>query len=290
MLALLNKLGTEVAQKIASGELAVEIKDGKLAVQPAVCPLFDRHGRRIPKGLQNEVLNANHEYRLKELAEFKYIERLGRINQFFKQNLAVPTGEFITKVTTLITKIKSDPGLKNIFHGVYLPICIPQIKVDDYGRVLEEMFLPAVKRAYEAEFKRREFHSHLLAGSLAEQVSVVEESRHQRLVDAMSQGPVIGIYFPTVLQGFSISASREQMSSLPEDFILSGALDIATAIVMYPDVLCRGNNTPALNCATNSWRGPGRSFFFVASGDELEFDGGFLCAGGYDSGGLLFIG
>lgn len=132
-------------------------------------------------------------------------------------------------------------------------------------------------------------------------VSVVDGSRHDQLIDRMKESQVIGLHFPNPLQGFSINASREQMSTLPpvrrsqsgeggEGFILSG-MDAPIAMAMYPDILARGYNTPGLDLAALQWQSAGSSLYLGTHGDGLVFRGtgplAFAC--GYYSGGLLFL-
>jgi len=107
----------------------------------------------------------------------------------------------------------------------------------------------------------------------------------------MEQGPVAGImFFP--LQGYSVLAQREQMASLPSSLLLSGAVDMATAMAAYPDVLARDWNTPGYDCSAVSFRSSASSLYFEAYDDHLEFgDCGLLdTPGGICSGGLVFVG
>ena len=127
-------------------------------------------------------------------------------------------------------------------------------------------------------------------GDLGGKVSVVDGSRHDQLISRMKEGLVIGLHFPNPLQGFSINASREQMSTLPEGFILSG-MDTPIAMVMYPDILARDWDTPGLNLALQ-WQSAGYSLYFWACGGSLGFGrtAGLAGASGSYSGGLLFLG
>ena len=174
---------------------------------------------------------------------------------------------------------------------MYLPIVLPQIALSDYlsdyGKMLDEAFLPAVGRAYEAEFPGRKFYNDR-QGTLAGEVTVVRGSRHETLLAALAAGPVVVLYFPTALQGFSLKADLAQMAALSDEILLAGALEPAVAMTMYPDVLARDGHTPGLDCAALRWQG--RSLYFEAGGDCLGFYGGDLHAHGSYSGGLVVIG
>lgn len=167
---------------------------------------------------------------------------------------------------------------------------LPKIETDNIGNVLENC-LGAVRKSYIDVFPDRKFNNYRV-GELSNQVFITEGSRHDYLINRMKQGPVIAIHFPNSLQGFSINASRKQMATLPEGFILSG-LDTVIAMAMYPDVLARDWYTPGYDLAALLWRSPGCSLHFWAGDGRLSFDvGGALggACGDYFSSGLLFLG
>jgi hypothetical protein len=280
--ALLNVLGgEEVADALIAGTKVAEIKD-------AVRMLLDRHGRRIPaQGMNTEVVDANRDFRLTQ-PEVNFAERLARLTRFLGNGeMPISAEEFERRTAETVEKVKSDKLLTNLFRGVYLPIVLPQIAIGDYGKVLEETFLPAVGRAYEAEFAGRKFYNNR-QGTLAGEVTVAKGSRHEVLVAAIAAGPVVALYFPTALQGYSIPADLEQMATLPDFVLLAGALEPAAAMVMYPDVLALNGQTPRLDCAALEWRG--FSLCFGADGGRLGFYRRFLYACDGCSGGLVVLG
>ena len=145
------------------------------------------------------------------------------------------------------TSNSDNQRIANLVNGPYFPFALPQRSVQDYGAALDDVFLPAVGRAYEREFPNRKFYNHR-RGTLAGQVSVMDSSRHDRFLAALSKGPVFGVYFPA-LQGFSIPAAEEQMGSLPDQFLLASVLDTAAVEMMYPGEVARNYHTPGLECA-----------------------------------------
>jgi len=165
------------------------------------------------------------------------------------------------------------------------------METDDVGAELER-YLEAVSRSYIKAFGNREFYNYR-KGTLASDVSVIDSSHHNQLIERMKREPVIGIHFPNSLQGFSINASREQMATLPKGFILSG-LDTAIAMLMYPDVLARDYRTPGLYLAAFSRRSANYSFCFVVVEDVSRLDFGRTDspsnANDSYSSGLLFLG
>jgi hypothetical protein len=159
--------------------------------------------------------------------------------------------------------------------------------VNDYGQVLDEVLLDAVGCAYEAEFPGRKFYNQR-RGKLAGEVTVVEGSHHETLLTALVKGPVVALYFPTALQGYSIQADLEQMATLPDGVLLAGALEPAAALIMYPDVLAHDGRTPGLDCA--ALRREGFSLYFKADNDNLHFTDRIPPAFGDYSGGLVVLG
>jgi len=282
--ALMNTLGEENALALLRGEKAVEFRD-------VISALFDRNGRRIPRNLENAVRDANPDFRLEQPA-ITYGERLARIGEHLQITMTVSAAEFEDRCQKLLERLSKDEQSGNVVNGIHLPICIPQTIISDYGQTLDEVYLEAVGRSYEAQFRGRNFNNYR-KGNLAKQVTIVPgATRHEQLVTAMSKSPVLGIYFPNPLQGFSVHAQREQMSTLPEIFLLSGGFDTATAMVAYPDVMARDFNTPGLDMVALQWQGPSRSLCLVARDDRLLFSGGadLGLASVYFSGGLFVLG
>ena len=287
--ALLNLLGGE------DEALAVLRGEKTLRIEAPEIKLFNKNGRRIPsKGLQNAVCDPDKDFRLIQ-PEFKtmgdYTQRLIRFLQMFPGPMSV--AEFEGKTKKLVSELESNKLLVNLLNGVYLPIILPQIEAKnfDYGTILENMFLSAVKKAYEAQFPGRNFYNYC-KGELANRVSIVEGSRYEILVERMKQGIVYALYFPNPLQGFSVLASREQMAVLPESLILGGGIDASTAMVMYPDILARDFKTSGYDLSALLWQSSDRSLYFRAYDDGLSFDDGADLGDAYDdySSGLLFLG
>ena len=140
-------------------------------------------------------------------------------------------------------------------------------------------------------FPKRNFNNYR-KGKLEKQVTIVPGSRHEQLVAAMAKGVVVGIYFPNCLQGFSVYADREQMATLPEQFLLAGGFEASACMIAYPDVLARDNNTPLLDLAALQWQSAGYSLCFNADGDCAYFGSrsGLGSTYGNYAGGLVVLG
>lgn len=284
--ALVKNLGgEEVARKIQRGEARVYLTE-------ILKTLFDKHGRRIPEGLQTNVCDAHRDFRLdqpKLKREVDYANRIMRLHGCLGMDTNVTAEQLKQETERLLALIRDNFQVTNIANGVWLPVILPKLTADDLGAALEQ-YLEAVGKSYVKTFSDRKFYNHR-KGILAGEVNVVDGSRHDQLITKMKQGPVIGVHFPNPLQGYSINASREQMSTLPEGFILSG-MDTPIAIAMYPDILARNWNTPGLYLAALSWQSADGSLLFLARDALLDFalTGLLAHANDFSSGGLLFLG
>ena len=261
-------------------------------VEDAIRLLFDKHGRRIPEGLQANVCDANRNFRLDQPKldeEVNFANRILRLHGCLSIDTEVTAEQIKAETERLLALIRENSQIANIANGVCLPVVMPKLVTDDLGAELE-LYLAGANNSYIKTFGDRTFYNYC-GGTLANEVSVVPGSRHDQLISRMKEGPVIGLHFPNPLQGFSIHADSEQMSTLPEGFILSG-MDTPIAMVMYPDILARDWNTPGLDMAALQWRSAGCSLYFWAYDGELDFGsaGDLADASAHYSGSLLFLG
>ena len=272
--ALLRKLwlaaggeqsGEEGLRAILRDEMGIQLID-------VILKLVDSNGRYITlKGMKSvdDFVESNRNHYLTQ-PEIVTDTILSRLQHYFNGLTFVSAEEFQRRVSELMELLKTIKLMKNLTKGVHFPICLPKLQVNEYGKTLECIFLDAVKRSYEDQFPGRKFYNHR-AGTLAGQVGIVSESRHGQLIEKMKIGPVVGIYFPNPMQGFSIPADRRMIEASPKGFLLTGAIDTAVAMVAMPDVLARDFNTSVLDCAANTWwQSSGSSLYFRAVDDELD--------------------
>lgn len=283
----INKLGgQEVWDAWLRGEKIVTVED-------TIRLFFDKHGRRIPKDLQANVCDANRDFRLNQpkklYEEVDFANRILRLHECLDIDTKVTAEQLKAETERLLAIIRDNPQIANIANGICLPVVLPQLVTDDLGAELE-LYLTGVNSSYVKTFGDRTF-SNRRKDTLANEVSVVDGSRHDQLIERIKQEPVIGLHFPNPLQGFSTNASREQMSTLPKEFILSG-MDTPIAMIMYPDILARDWNTPGLDVSALQWPSADYSLYFRAGGGLLGFGHVNDLSDAYAgcSGGLLFLG
>lgn len=293
--ALLNKMG-QAANVSGEEALQLVLQDKKrIILGDVIATLFDRHGRRIPpQELKAKVCNPNRNFRLNQpelTEEVHYANRIMRLHGQLGIDTGITAEQLKQETERLLALIRGNSQIANIANGIWLPVILPKLTTKNLGATLET-YLKAVGRSYARTFGfgDRKF-CNLRKGTLAGEVKIIAGSRHDQLIERMRQGPVIGIHFPNPLQGYSINASREQMTTLPEGFILSG-LDTIIDMIMSPDILARDHNTPGLDLAALSWQSPDYSLSFRALAGGLGFDlTAFLVSARDDySSGLLFLG
>jgi len=255
--------------------------------------VFDKNGRRISMNLQANICDPNKDFNL-SMVKLETIQDYSNVLSDFAKllgvkNLGITAEEFKAETERLLSLISDNDQIANIKNGTYLPLVLPKLKSGDLGTALEQ-YLEIVGKSYKKAFRNRNFCNYR-EGELKGMVKTVDGSRQDQLIEKMKQGPVVVIFFPNSLQGFSVNASREQMETLPEGFILSG-IEIIIAMIMYSEVLARDYQTPGLDLAGLSWQSPGYSLIFRAGGDELGFGyrDSLSGADGDASSGLSFLG
>ncbi len=294
--ALIDQLGgIEVVNKILNGDLKVSVQGPLLQVIEGIKPLFDKNGRRIPFNLKAAVCDPARNYFVEQPpTNYKRSFLKGFTNTGLDPSMSLV--DYEDQAERLLDELSSNKQLKNLLKSPYFPIIIPKTYLTDLGAMIEE-FVTAAGKSYEQhyyvlDFSYKHSFTNYQKNTLKGSVTVVKGSRYKRIVEQIQKESLVGIYFPTALQGFSVNADIEQMSSLPESFILSGPLDVAMAFVMYPDILGRDSNTPIYDCSAVNWASRYSSLNFGVEDDCMDFgkEGNLSNTDGRRSGGLFFIG
>lgn len=283
--ALINSLGEEIALGLKSGDLRAILVNGSVQIHKVLKALFDKNGRRIPLNLKSPVCDPESEVSFR-LDDLSYQMRYQMFTEFIS-DMIISVDYFKRRTEVLLLKLESDHQLKNILKSTHFPIIIPQIPRGDYWNQSEIFFknaeLPFNKKYPDCKFQyKAENQSEFGFAS----------ERNQQLLQMIRNHPVVALFFPASLKGFSITAQREQMESLPNEFVLSGPLEAAIAMNMYPEVFSQDNYIPYLTCA-GMWTGESRGAYEISHRQRftwVELYKDLKKADGERSGGLLYLG
>lgn len=241
-----------------------------MTLETSATDFFDEFGRCIPKtGLPVHATSRRYFKCDKPRTDRK--EAYARIKRHLGPGLEISERHFCDALDRITQQLRDDPTTRNMLNGVGVPFVIPSMLVTEIGTLLEEKFIPALANAYESKFPAYRFNNHAVTG-LAGNLSVLEGSRHERLIDAMSKKDVVGMYFPSLTE-YSIPACIEQLKALPDYLMLSGGFDTCAALTGTPEVLMRKEGYPPL-----LWLGglagekPGIGYHFEAYGYNLTFN------------------
>lgn len=205
--------------------------------------LFDQHGRCIPGNLTAPAYPRTRHYFSLSQPSLAYADIHARLTQHLGIS-SISLDEFTQRAQAILQRLSAHPQTCAITAGVGAPFMLPQANYADYGRALEEVYLPAVQRAFKAKLPQYDFVNHY-KGSLTGKFSVTNESRHEQLLMAMQRGAVVGYFFPCLTE-YSVPAAIEQVGMLPPQFLLAGGFDTSAAFVGSPDLLLRTDGYPPL--------------------------------------------
>lgn len=233
-------------------------------------PFFDEHGRCVPAGLHAPALAQSRRYFQIAPQAIDYAAIHARTTRHLGDS-GVTAVDFAQRCTTLLKKLREDPQTRNLTQGIAVPFLLPQAKHADYGTALAERYLPAVGQAFAETFPQYRYTDHNKV-ALPGQLGIAPGSRHERLLQAMQQGPVVGIYFPC-LSEYSLPAALERVQHLPQQFLLAGGYDTSAALIGTPGLLQRTDGYPPLLwLAAVQADKPLVAFYFEAYGYNLTFN------------------
>lgn len=241
------------------------------ATSSTASALFDGHGRCIPSELGTAVHRKTRHYFAFAQPEINYADIHARITGHLGISACLSAMEFERRAEAILQRLRDDPMTRGIANGVRVPIILPKASYPDYGEVLEQIYLPAVNNAFAEKFPEYNFANHHKSG-LAGKLGVAPQSRHQRLLAAMRQDQIVGYFFPCLTE-YSIPAALEQISKLPEQFLLAGGFDTSAALIGSPDLLLRTDGYPPLLwLAAMTGKKENVGYHFEAYGYNLTFN------------------
>lgn len=224
--------------------------------------LFDAGGRCLSTlASSGGVVQPNRAYAFGQ-PSIDYQVRYEQFAKFLPMGIELPMlTDFATESRQLIEWVEAEPSLAMLLNGPYLPLAVPKVQVADYGCYFESLFLGAAQLACQVHEGNRKFLQ-AMQGNLGLNVRIEPNSRHELLVRRMAHSPLVALFFPLALQGFSASASRALAGKLPPNVLLSGGIDTALAFVGYPDVLAASAPKPDIATPGIQWRTDTRTLVF----------------------------
>lgn len=217
-----------------------------------------------------------------------YAARLERLRIHLPQGIpSLSAVDFQQRSHDLMQRSQERQELARLFaRSPCLPLCLPQMSVDDYGMVLDAMFSPAMGKSYTEAHSGTQFVNDR-QGQMSYQVCIAPESRHDQLVLRMKQSPVVGLFFPKLFRSRPVNFSRKRMARLPDDCLLGGGIDTMIGMLMYPDVMGPDQlGTPTYFMSALRWRDETLVPMLQTHHDGMSL---YVCSD-YDELGLSFTG
>lgn len=236
---------------------------------------FDDNGRCIPDQLEAAVhVRTRRQFSLVQ-PNLDYSAIHARLATALDAEEAISLADFQARAEAILQDIASDPATASLATGIRVPFFLPKtpdIKTGDLGEKIQTVWLKAVAKAFTSTFPQYCFTDHNAKVGLSRKLSVQPGSRHDVLLDAMSQDLVVGWFFPT-LQEYSLPACLEQLQKLPEKFLLAGGVDLSAALIACPDLLHRRDGYPPLLwMAALAGETPNVAYHYEAYGFNLNFN------------------
>lgn len=233
--------------------------------------MFDTYGRCIPSvSMQKPAFAKSRRYFSLQQPVLDYHAIYERLVTYLGIG-GVSELVFQSRVNAILEGLRADPATANIAQGVYVPFMLPKQELADIGSQMEQVYLPAVKAAFERAFPDKSFTNHHKDG-LSGKLSIAVDSRHEHLLDVQQQQVQVGVYFPSLME-YSVPAAIERVASLPTKFMLAGGYDTAAALVAAPELLLRSDGyPPVLWLAALDAEKNGVNYLFEAYGYHLTFN------------------
>lgn len=202
------------------------------------------HGRLVPSSSDFVYSQDDRRYFFLDQPSLDLTKVYGRYKNAFNGEIEISEVDFVSRIEKLISSLNDSDQDAPILNGVHVPFVIPRAIANlDLGTALVKLMV-SIEQSFTTDFPDFEFNN--FAGpDLSGRVKVHQDSRLHKLYNNLENGDIVGLYFPTFFSGFAIQSQRNAISSLPEKMHLSGALEIASALIGSPDLLIKkGDNYP----------------------------------------------
>lgn len=285
---LLTKLGDEIARRIASGELTVEVKDGFVIVKETENPFVDSSARGIPFQGMKEIVDANRSFNFGGPFEVNYKLVHNRLQRHFGWKYEfMPVSEFEIRCNAVLEFVRNNLRIANLLKGPHFPWVMPKLS-GDIGKLLNDVIVPVLESSYKEDFSSRSFTNYRY-NKLVGKVIVVDGTRQDILVSAMAESSTCGVYFPA-LQGFGITADREWIKKVPEQRLILSGMEVPVVVAAYPNICGYDCSTLGLDMASLRWQSSANSLSFYTGVGSADFGNRGLGASERCAGGVSILG
>lgn len=201
-------------------------------------------GRLVPLSSEFVYSENDRRYFFLDQPSLDLTKVYSRYKNSFKGEIEVTEADFISRIEKLTASIKNSTQEAQILNGVHVPFIIPRSLANlDLGVALAKL-LNSVEQSFTNVHPNYEFKN-FASTEMSGKIQINKDSRLHTLYNRLQNGDLVGLYFPTFFAGFAIQSQRRAISSLPTKMHLSGALEIASALIGSPDLLIKkGDNYP----------------------------------------------
>jgi hypothetical protein len=237
---------------------------------------FNKDGRRIPSNNSRVFSEIPKNYYQLKQPIIDYNKILGNSIRHGSVSSNISADKFSSTCENLKKKIETNADYSNILNGVHIPFILKRVEsVDDLGKDLEDIELPALQNSFKERYPENHFKAILQSNSeLPGSITLDPRSRYENFLDLAKKNTVVGWYFPQALQEFDIASQREQMELLPktENVCLSGGIDVSAALIGSPELLTSEDfYTPILCMSAYVHSDPRLVLLLKSYGPHLEF-------------------
>ena len=240
--------------------------------------LFNELGRNIPSVNCRVFLTEPKNFYKIDAFDTNYSKqhKLALENNFLSEKIdVIEAEENLTEIKNLII---NDHMYKNLFKATAIPFCmsVPDFR-KDIGTILEDDWLPLLKKEYEKQVPGTYFKATLQGNTeLKNSLSISENSGYDIFLNKCTDSTVLGYFFPTAFQEFDIESQRRRISELPKisnlSISLSGPFEMIYSLISYPQLLFSKNNYSPILCASALKHiDPRMVMLFKSYGQHLEF-------------------
>ena len=194
------------------------------------------------------------------------------------KSLCELTSTDFTKVSCaldqLTNQIKLDKTLSGLTNGTPLPFVVAPSPYTDIGTILEKSILPLVQKQFVNKFPSSYFKAISQdKSSLETNLFCRDSTNYHHFLDSLSH-PLIGFYFPTAFNQFSLSSQIDLLHNIQSqlNYCLSGPLEVGMVLSAYPELLISSEfYSPVLLAGGVSHTNKNLVPCFKSYGPHLEF-------------------